>query len=888
MKFYNLENRKTGGYTTFGGVWGKGEVTDMSFVLTGAGGKEVPVQSKAMAYWSDGSIKWSSHTADSDAMGDAAELLPVGSLTQRKDRDGHNSMQGEIAHADMGIHILQNEEQYIVDTGAVSFCVPKSGGRCNIKKVLVREVQMRGTMLAERVYPFFALEHRTEEKKRYTTEVCYYEGEVCSVELEQGGPLQAVFCFRGNHVTEGNASFPFIIRMYCWHNSPEIRFMHTFLYDGEEQRDFLKGMGIRLELPMAGETYDRHIQFGTDDSVFHECAVTLASSSPRLSPEILRKQMQGAFVDYSANSDVQSAAAELPVWNRFCLFQDSAYHYAVMKQTHHDCCALTGRQGRRASGVMAVNHKEGGILLGNRDFWQKYPSGLEVDGLGNTSATATAWFYCPEAKSYDFRHYDKKSYPRTCYEGFEEMGACAQGIGVTSECRVCFTRQMVSQQELEAFGDRIQKPSVYVAKPAYYHEKRAFGYWGQKVQGNPVREWLESQMEKAFLFYKQEVEKRDWYGLFDYGDVMHTYDSVRHCWKYDVGGFAWQNTELVPTYWLGLYFLRTGREDVFSMMEAMSRHCSEVDLYHFGKCKGLGSRHNVRHWGCSCKEPRISMAGHHRILYYLTGELRLSDIFEETKDSDLSFACFRHGQVELEDGSTRPWVRSGPDWSSYVSNWMTQYEQTLDDVYRNKILQGISDLEATPYRFASGPDYLYEPEKSRLIYYGEIEDTPNQHLQICMGGPQVWLETADILEDDRLKNMLSDLGAFYYKSREEKIRLTKGQIKNRPFSWPMFAAGIAAYSAMKNKDGQLARLTWGVLFGSLYKTLGKDGFEQVAYEQDISGVCRKEIVGISTNYTSQWCLNVIMCMEFIPEYLPDTMEECWELVRQAEGLEEFI
>lgn len=56
-----------------------------------------------------------------------------------------------------------------------------------------------------------------------------------------------------------------------------------------------------------------------------------------------------------------------------------------------------------------------------------------------------------------------------------------------------------------------------------------------------------------------------------------------HCWRYDMGGFAWQNTELVPTYWLWLYFLRTGREDVFTVAEAMSRHCSEVDFYHFGR-----------------------------------------------------------------------------------------------------------------------------------------------------------------------------------------------------------------------------------------------------------------------------------------------------------------
>ena len=79
---------------------------------------------------------------------------------------------------------------------------------------------------------------------------------------------------------------------------------------------------------------------------------------------------------------------------------------------------------------------------------------------------------------------------------------------------------------------------------------------------------------------------------------MHSYDPARHEWKYDVGGFAWDNTELVPNLWLWYSFLRTGRPDVFRFIEAMSRQTQEVDVYHLGPFAGLGSRHNVRHWGC--------------------------------------------------------------------------------------------------------------------------------------------------------------------------------------------------------------------------------------------------------------------------------------------------
>ncbi|MFP9220046.1 hypothetical protein ACLI2E_16505, partial [Enterococcus faecalis] len=70
------------------------------------------------------------------------------------------------------------------------------------------------------------------------------------------------------------------------------------------------------------------------------------------------------------------------------------------------------------------------------------------------------------------------------------------------------------------------------------------------------------------------------------------------------------------------------------MAEAMTRHTSETDSFHLGEYAGLGSRHNVVHWGCGCKEARISMAGLHKFYYYLTGDDRTGDLLTEVKDAD--------------------------------------------------------------------------------------------------------------------------------------------------------------------------------------------------------------------------------------------------------------
>ena len=845
MKLHNLAGRSRYGYTTFGSYWSQGEVIGTDFILKNQSEKSKPLQSRIVAWWPDGSVKWGSHTALAQDMGDYAEIFP---RTFETDSGFHKNNTA-------GILIEKKHAYYKVDTGRMILHIPIADS----KKVdcLATQIFYENQRKVRKVYPVFELENRiqTDKKTVRYRKITRYYGEIHSVELEETGPLQAVICFHGNHVTgEDTLHMPFVIRMYLWRDSDQMKIVHTFLYDGDEQRDYLKGMGICFESCIQGEAYNRHIQFCTDGMDFHEMAQIFSGSQPKQSSDLLRKQMNGEVI--------AEISADLPIWNRYVICQDSAWHYCIRKQTDKSCCLLTAYHGRRARGVLSVTGENGGMMVGIRNFWQKYPSGLEADGLSEDICCCTAWFYSPETESFDFRHYAAKSYARSCYEGFDEVGASACGIGVTSELRVQFLSRTPQESALETFAVQIENPPVYVGDPDYYHRKRAFGYWSLPAYETTAQRRLEEELDRIFLFYKKEVDARDWYGLFDYGDVMHTYDDVRHTWKYDTGGYAWQNTELVPTYWLWLYFMRTGREDVFTLAEAMSRHCSEVDVYHFGPLKGLGSRHNVRHWGCSCKEPRIGMAGHYRFLYYLTGDRRIGDVLADVKDSDHSAASNPHQCRVLPNGKMQPTARSGPDWSSYVSNWMTQYERTLDEHYRKKIETGIEDIAATPYGFASGPDFDYNVENAHLIYIGENEDTPNQHLQICMGGPQVWLETADMLGNDTLRQLLIRVGSFYYLPAQEKSRLTDGKIFKRSFAWNVMAAGVAAYSAMCRQDEKLA---WQIMLDDLEQ---HDNYRVQDYWKAKDREYR-EIPCITTNNISQWCLNAIMCMEFIKEYLPD-------------------
>ena len=173
-----------------------------------------------------------------------------------------------------------------------------------------------------------------------------------------------------------------------------------------------------------------------------------------------------------------------------------------------------------------------------------------------------------------------------------------------------------------------------VPTPQTSFDSGVFGHsFSLPSQSAPEHAQLEQRLDWMFDFYRGQQDQRGWYGFWNYGDVMHTYDFDRHEWRYDIGGFAWDNSELATDLWLWLYFLRTGRADTFRFAEAMTRHTGEVDVHHLGKFAPLGSRHNVMHWGCSAKQLRISTALNRRYYYFLTADERVGDLMREQIDA---------------------------------------------------------------------------------------------------------------------------------------------------------------------------------------------------------------------------------------------------------------
>lgn len=818
--------------------WKRGEIpaADLAKITCQSQGRKQRPQSKVMAYWPDGSLKWSGHYLQ--YVGDEPPSLRLGAEMVEK----------EIASS----MITQGYNGILVDTGSLQAFFPNRGSYS------LAWVKRQKTLLLTKLCPLVKAENIS--RSEIVEAVVEEEGE-CYV------AVKTVMSFFNQLKGE---IFRVILRFGFWRSQDNIEITATLVLMEEEP---LGGFGLGADIPLQGEAWNRYFQFCSTEFVYCEPAQTLLSRYHSRNNIFYQKQCHGERLEREEIDDsILDYGEENPLWQNFSLYQESPKRFCFFKSTGDHVAEIKGGEGEQSSGVIYAGGRDGGLAIGIKDFWQKYPAELQVKNLADQNSQIAAWFLSPRGGFQTFQHYSQRDHMRSAYEGFAEIRSTAEGIANTSSLTLEFFDQPIRANQLLELAQRINYPPRLICSPERYQASHGLGRFSLITEANEAESFLEKQLVQLFDFYRDEVVQRSWYGFWDYGDVMHTYDPVRSQWRYDLGGYAWQNTELVPNMWLWQYFLRSGREDVFTLAEAMTRHTSEVDCYHEGTYKGLGSRHNVLHWGCSCKEVRIAMAALHRYYYYLTGDARIGEILQVTAESELAIQRLPPLRefYKKQDGLIP--IRTGPDWAALASGWFTAWERSGETKWSKKLCQGVADIKRSPLGLLSGPSFLFRPEDGGLTYMGSGNES-GYHMVIAFGATQFWIELADSLEDRSWKDMLAEFGWFYSLSDAEKKTHSDGLLENKHFSWPMFAAGMIAYSAYWRKDPLLARKAWELLL--FEKNCGVplpivDSMRESSTWEKV-----REIPWISTNCVSQWCLNVMLCLELIPEALPEVFKE-WE------------
>ncbi|MET0265299.1 MAG: Tat pathway signal sequence domain protein, partial [Duganella sp.] len=557
---------------TLGVPWPRGTLRAsakgaLPFHLGGAAG--LAVQSWPLAYWPDGSIKWSAHAV---AAGAPASEWQLASGAGR----------GAVADA---VSVQQSASLITVTVGDTIWSVPTSG------EYLIASARRAGRIIVQDVRLLALRQDGPELEEVGSVGRQRYTSKITRVTVEQSGPVRATVKIDGVHAGQGREWLPFSVRLYWYAGGQSVRIVHSFVFDGDAKTDFIAGLAVSAKVPLSDATHDRHIRFAGEGITIGETggvwgeAVRPVTGLRRDPGQAYRSaQVAGQPLPPLAGmaKPVQDGLQWIPEWGDFTLSQLSPDGFVLRKRTQSGQAWIDANAGARSRGLAYVGGAAGGVALGLRDFWQRAPTRLDVRNAAGAMADITAWLYSPSAPPLDMRPYRAANGMDThdkqiaglniTYEDYEEGWDSATGVARTSELQLWALDATPSHQVLADMAEQVANPARLVLAPARIHQCAVFGDWDVVDTGTPGRKLLEQRLAVQTDQYLREVEQHRWYGFWNYGDVMHAYDADRHMWRYDIGGYAWDNSELSTDLWLWYSYLRSGRADLFRLAEAMTRH----------------------------------------------------------------------------------------------------------------------------------------------------------------------------------------------------------------------------------------------------------------------------------------------------------------------------
>ncbi|MEU2862837.1 Tat pathway signal sequence domain protein [Streptomyces mirabilis] len=797
--------------STVGVPWPKGAYQqDQTFALTDASGKDVPVQSWPIAYWPDGSLKWTAHAVSSGS----------GKLTLAA---------GAPAAPDKKVTVDKSGGTIDISTGVITAKIGKSGS------TLVKSVKRGSTEIAKDGRLVLIRQPEIEDDDQGAEKYERFESVIAEVTVEQEGPVRAVVRIDGKHRKGSRSWLPFSIRLYFYAGADSFRMVHTITFDGKQEPgktsgDFIRGLGVRFNVPMRDAAYDRHIRIGGDGSgLLREAVQGITGLRRDPGAAVQAAQFAGEKLPDPSTWDqrVTTRLQYIPQWGDYTLSQLSADGFTLRKRTKKGHGWIGAGGGHRASGFGYVGGASGGLSFGLRNFWEKYPAQLDIRDAATDEAEVTLWLWSPEAQPMDLRFYHdgmgQDTYAEQLeglnitYEDYEPEFGTPYGIARTSELLFWANESTPTPETLAEQVAAVRVLPQLAALPKQLIKAKVFGgLFSEPDRSTAAKAKIEDHLDFLFTYYKDQVEMRRWYGFWDYGDFMHSYDTVRHQWRYDVGGYAWDNSELSPDIWLWMAYLRSGRSDIFRFAEALTRHTGEVDVYHLGQWAGLGTRHGVQHYADSAKQQRIANTTYRRYYYYLTADERVGDLMHANVDSDETFLVLD----PIRKIRTEPYtpdrhalsIGFGTDWSGLVSAWLTEWERKGPkwEKAKARVLSTMETIAAQPNGFVQGSG-LYDLDTGRFAV-ASAPVVSVSHLSAVFGLNELCAELIDLVDVPKFKEVYLDYCRYFNATKTEQA----ARYGTNFGSLLLFQghSRLDAYAAVQTGDATLAKRAWTKFYSS--------------------------------------------------------------------------
>ncbi|MEW7847637.1 Tat pathway signal sequence domain protein [Massilia aurea] len=849
---------------TFGVPWPRGTVRlpadkRLHFTL-GAGAPAM--QSWPLAYWPDGSLKWTAHAIAGGAPAEGWELRPG----------------APVAQAGGTVKVRQAAGGAVVSAGELTWTVPGTGEH------LVRSATRSGRVTMQNLKLVALRQDGAQLEAAGTVSRQPFTSRITAMTVEQSGPVRAVIKLDGVHTGAGRDWLPFSVRLYFYSGSDSVRIVHTFIYDGNPEQDFIAGLGVTAQVPMTDASHDRHVRFAGEGAGVWGEAVRPVTGLRRDPGQAYRDaQIAGQALPPLAGmaKTVQDGLRWIPEWGDFSLAQLTPDGFVLQKRLRSGRAWIDINAGTRTNGLLYAGGAAGGVALGLKDFWQRAPVQLDVRHAATDMADVTAWLWSPKAPAMDMRSYRGEDGMDTharqiaglniTYEDYEAGWDAATGVARTSELQLWVLGTTPSHARLSEMAEGVAHPPRPVISAERIHACGVFGDWDPVDAGTPARKLIEERLTLQLDQYLRETEQHRWYGFWSFGDVMHSYDGDRHMWRYDIGGYAWDNSELSTDLWLWYSYLRSGRADLFRYAEAMTRHTGEVDVYHLGRFKGFGTRHGVQHWSDSSKQPRVSNAAYRRIYYFLTADERVGDLMRELLDSDrdLHQVDISRKLAKAPDAQPSTYVGAsfGTVWGSLIAAWLAEWERTGDTRWRDKIVAGMDSIAGLKRQwFAGGAPYDHRTGR----FQGPGERAQFSNLNGVFGVVEMNSELLTLVDVPAYRSAWLQYCRTYNAPKAEIVALLGSDPGGRGMGDTN--SRMTAYAAYQARDRALSLRAWREFFASDWiRQDPRTALRRI----DGAAVLRPldELANISTNGSAQWGLAAIQHMALGADTLDEAARE---------------
>ncbi len=556
-----------------------------SFKLRTAGGTELPIQIRPLAFWEDGSVKWLHVNTEGTARAaDQGLFFEIHKSPPSKPNE-------------TPLKVTQDSGQMTVVTGPLKFSVNKA------KFTLLEEVFLDrngdGQFSPEEKVAQggdLFIRHRDEMFRSSLSR--HY-----TLAVEEIGPLRVTLKASGWFTNESGRPFcQYEVRIQAFSGKSDIRLFHTLIYTGYPANRYHHEYE-NVKLP-ENETIE---EIGIEQFISEK-------GIGRYQVGLPEKALTGTFQKPLVLSQLKADGFQLNQGEK------------------------TLHQGEKALGWLHAASESFGVTVNVRDFWQQYPKEIHLDPAGKL--TVSLW---PRSAGV----LNLETGPAA--EGPDAVArGSAFGLAKTHELTFSYHPGWVDPQTLHPKLSLWQHPPLLHSSPEWVYATYALGSIGpysplleEEELLKRLFDWAARQPERFGWYGMLD------YGDTLFWYRKEGYDKSYPDWGWHPEGrWGWFNCEGVGTHTGALFqFIRTGDYRYFAFGEASARHIMDVDTIHYdtvandprlrGKIIGDHSRvgamhrHNANHWGGRADEASHTHPFGFLLYYYLTGNERALEVAKE-------------------------------------------------------------------------------------------------------------------------------------------------------------------------------------------------------------------------------------------------------------------